>query len=93
MSKDAQNRRERAEFERIIAGELPEGWRDVLLEYKRGAIDREPLASGIFISAEINDGWVGREVEVLKNPSSISGDPELPGFTLELAEVWDPDAE
>ena len=26
------------------------------------------------------------EVEVLKNPSSVSGDPELPGFTLELAE-------
>jgi Uma2 family endonuclease len=34
-----------------------------------------------------------REVEVLKNPSSVSGDPELPGFTLELAEIWDPDAE
>jgi len=28
-----------------------------------------------------------REVE------AVSGDPELPGFTLELAEVWDPDAE
>jgi transketolase len=37
---------------------LPEGWRDVLLEYKRGALDRAPLASGIFISAEINDGLV-----------------------------------
>jgi transketolase len=46
---------ERATFERIIAGELPEGWRDVLLEYKRGAIDRAPAASGIFVSAEIND--------------------------------------
>ena len=46
---------ERAEFERIVAGELPEGWRDVLLDYKRGAIERAPLASGIFISAEIND--------------------------------------
>jgi Uma2 family endonuclease len=34
-----------------------------------------------------------REVEVLKNPSAVSGDPELPGFTLELAEIWDPDAE
>jgi len=45
----------RAEFERVVAGELPEGWRDVLLEYKRGALDREPLPSGIFISAEIND--------------------------------------
>ena len=46
---------QRAEFERIVAGELPEGWRDVLLDYKRGALDREPLPSGIFISAEIND--------------------------------------
>ncbi len=54
---------ERAEFERIVAGELPEGWRDVLLEYKRGALDREPLASGIFISAEINDLLVDRMPE------------------------------
>jgi transketolase len=46
---------ERAELERMLAGELPERWRDVLLDYKRSAIDREPLASGIFISAEIND--------------------------------------
>ena len=49
---------ERAEFERIVAGELPEGWRDLLLEYKRGAISRAPLPSGVFISAEINDGLV-----------------------------------
>jgi transketolase len=46
---------QRAELERILSGNLPEGWRDVLLDYKRRAIDREPLASGIFISAEIND--------------------------------------
>ena len=45
----------RAEFERILGGELPEGWRDVLLDYKRRALDAEPLASGIFISAGIND--------------------------------------
>ncbi|HEY6514229.1 MAG TPA: transketolase [Burkholderiaceae bacterium] len=54
---------ERAEFERIVAGELPEGWRDVLLDYKRGAIGREPLASGIFISAELNDLLVDRMPE------------------------------
>ena len=46
---------QRAELERILSGNLPEGWRDVLLDYKRSAIEREPLASGIFISAEIND--------------------------------------
>jgi transketolase len=46
---------ERAEFERILAGELPTGWRDVLVEYKRRALDEKPLPSGVFISAEIND--------------------------------------
>ncbi len=30
------------------------------------------------------------EPEVLENPGSVSADPELPGFVLELAEVWDP---
>ena len=54
---------ERAEFERIVAGELPEGWRDVLLDYKRGALERAPLPSGIFISAEINDLLVDRMPE------------------------------
>jgi transketolase len=54
---------ERAEFERVVAGELPEGWRDVLLDYKRQAIERAPLASGIFVSAEINDALVDRMPE------------------------------
>lgn len=49
---------DRAEFERVLAGELPDGWRDVLLAYKRRAPDAEPAASGIFISAEINDALV-----------------------------------
>ena len=35
----------------------------MLLEYKRRAIDREPLPSGIFISAEINDLLVDRMPE------------------------------
>jgi transketolase len=46
---------ERAEFERLLAGGLPAGWRDRLDEYKCHAPGREPAASGIFISAEIND--------------------------------------
>ena len=54
---------ERSEFDRIVAGELPEGWREVLLEYKSGAIERAPLASGVFISAEINDLLVDRMPE------------------------------
>lgn len=49
---------ERAEFERVLAGELPEGWRDVLMTYKREALERPPASSGIFVSAEINDALV-----------------------------------
>jgi Uma2 family endonuclease len=29
--------------------------------------------------------------QVLDNPTAISGDPELPGFTLDLTEIWEPD--
>jgi Uma2 family endonuclease len=30
----------------------------------------------------------GRPPEILEKPDSISADPVLPGFTLNLAEVW-----
>jgi len=29
-------------------------------------------------------------VEMLENPESVSGDPELPGFVLQLTEIWQP---
>ena len=32
----------------------------------------------------------GKEVEVLENPLEISGEPELPGFVLDLREIWEP---
>jgi Uma2 family endonuclease len=32
----------------------------------------------------------GKQVERLDNPSSISGESELPGFALDLEEVWEP---
>lgn len=32
----------------------------------------------------------GADVEILDNPESISGDPELPGFTLDLKPIWEP---
>jgi transketolase len=44
-----------AEFRRLMSGDLPEGWREVLMDYKRRAVDSAPLPSGIFISAEINE--------------------------------------
>jgi transketolase len=46
---------ERAEFERVMAGRLPAGWRDVLLDYKRRALEQNPAQGGILISGEIND--------------------------------------
>ena len=49
---------QRAEFDRLMSGGLPDGWRSVLARYKREALSREPLASGIFISGEINDALV-----------------------------------
>ena len=46
---------ERAEFERVVAGKLPAGWQQVLLDYKQNALQAPPAPSGIFVSAEIND--------------------------------------
>lgn len=31
-----------------------------------------------------------RDVEIVENPGRLAGDPELPGFVLELDEVWEP---
>ena len=31
-----------------------------------------------------------QEVEILQNPETVSADPLLPGFTLDLTEIWDP---
>lgn len=47
-----------AEFQRRLAGELPAGWREALQACQLAAVQREPLASGIFISAELNDALV-----------------------------------
>ena len=46
---------ERAEFGRVIKGELPANWQQVLLDYKQNALTAAPAPSGIFLSAEIND--------------------------------------
>jgi Uma2 family endonuclease len=31
------------------------------------------------------------EVEVLDDPATLSGDPVLPGFSLDLKKIWEPD--
>jgi Uma2 family endonuclease len=33
----------------------------------------------------------GKRVECLNHPKRLSGDPELPGFVLDLAPIWKPD--
>ena len=33
----------------------------------------------------------GVDVEMLEGPESVSGDPELPGFVLDLQPIWQPD--
>ena len=32
----------------------------------------------------------GLDAEILDQPRSVAGDPELPGFVLELVRIWDP---
>ena len=58
---------------------------------------REYIANGVQL------GWLidtltrrvhiyrpNQEVEILQNPETLSADPTLPGFTLNLTEIWDP---
>jgi Uma2 family endonuclease len=33
----------------------------------------------------------GKAVECLENPSTLSGESELPGFVLDLAKIWEPE--
>jgi Uma2 family endonuclease len=33
----------------------------------------------------------GKPVECLDHPKRLKGDPELPGFVLQLAQIWKPD--
>jgi transketolase len=46
---------ERAEFERIQAGQLPDGWGDVLLDYRKRVAAEGGARPGIAVSGEIND--------------------------------------
>lgn len=46
---------ERQEFCRVMNGELPAGWQQVLRDYKQRAVQAPQETGGILISAEIND--------------------------------------
>jgi transketolase len=65
---------QRAEFDRIISGELPSGWREVLLDYKQQAVEKADAPGGILISADIND----RLTEVLPERMVGCADLEAP---------------
>jgi Uma2 family endonuclease len=43
-------------------------------------IERKPRRVHIYRS--------GQEPEILENPDTVSGDPELPGFVLQMARIW-----
>ena len=43
-------------------------------------IDRKNSTVQVYRSA--------RSPEILSNPKSVSGDPELPGFVLQMAKIW-----
>jgi transketolase len=65
---------DRAEFERVMAGELPAGWREVLAECKRRAAGTDATAGGIIASAEISDALA----EVLPERFIACADLEAP---------------
>jgi transketolase len=65
---------QRAEFDRVISGELPSGWREVLLDYKQRALVDTDAPGGILISADIND----RLTEVLPERMVGCADLEAP---------------
>ena len=46
---------QRVEFERVQSGQLPDGWRDVLDDYRKRAVERDEPQSGIALSGEISD--------------------------------------
>ena len=46
---------------------------------------------GFLVHPELRQVWIyrpGQEPQFLDQPTSVSGDPELPGFTLDLTQVW-----
>ncbi len=56
---------------------------------------REYIQNGARLGWLIDPKWKrvevyrpGREVEILTDAASVSGDPELPGFVLDLTPIW-----
>jgi transketolase len=65
---------QRAEFERVMRGELPDGWQQVLMDYKREAFAEPKGKGGILLSADINE----RLAQVLPERMVSCADLEAP---------------
>ena len=61
---------------------LEEKMRDYMSNGVRLALLIDPTANRVFIYRP------DKTVETLDNPASVSCDPELPGFTLNVEEIW-----
>ncbi|MGE4371981.1 MAG: transketolase [Xanthobacter sp.] len=67
---------DRAEFERLRAGRLPEGWQQVITDHKRTWLENHPTDFAYKISGELVDALAAAIPELL------SGAPDLEGATL-----------
>lgn len=67
---------DRAEFERLRAGLLPDGWRTVIEDYKRAWLADHPTDFAYKISGELSDALAAAI------PEMITGAPDLEGATL-----------
>jgi Uma2 family endonuclease len=78
---------------------------DFVVELRSPSDDLRDLQAKMeeYRECEVRLGWLidpeerrvqvyrpGRPVEILEDPTEIRGDPELPGFILDLTEVWQP---
>ena len=64
----------RAEFDRVLRGDLPEGWRDVLREHGRRAAGAIEPKGGINLSSDVNDALA----DVLPERMVLCADLEAP---------------
>jgi Uma2 family endonuclease len=92
---DALTEEEQNELAPICPDFVLELWSksDILKEVKEKMLEyiANGARLGFLIYPPKREVWIyraDREPEQLDNPSSVSGDPELPGFVLDLTEIW-----
>jgi Uma2 family endonuclease len=92
---DALTEEEQNELAPICPDFVLELWAksDILKEVKEKMLEYIDNGArlGFLVYPPKQQVWIyrpDREPELLNNPSAVSGDPELPGFVLELTEIW-----